>query len=439
MPDNDFSTIVEEVKSSIASVQKKLHATLEEERKTFEEITAKKADGSAVSELQEKLARLEKAHDDAQKAFDKEVAELKMSASSSNGVNDEEEIKASFFEVLRCGNDTGLAEKAKGRLAEVLTKSYNECNDARKSVDQIKAMLSGIDQSGGVLVVPPFLETSIWKHAEENVELYRMAAKTTISGPVYRRDARLNKAGASWEGEQTVWPATSTPDYGQIEINVHKLIAYPTISRDLIEDARINMESEIMDFTREAFSEKVNVAMVEGTGVRQPFGILSYPTVKDTKVADNFGKIGYVVSGKADGFATDSPSDALIDLQGVLKTAYGNRASFLMNRATGTMIRKFKNNDGDYLWQPSLQAGIPPTLLGSPVYFDAKMPDIGAGKFPIAFGDFNAALLVVQRRGMTVIRDMTSLPGQVKFLIDTRLGAGIRNFEAIKLLKIAAS
>lgn len=439
MPENDFTQIVEEVKTSISEVQKKLHQTLDAERKTHEEILAKKADGKAVSELEEKLARLEKAHDDAQKAFDKEVADLKMASTSNPASNDDEEVKSAFFEVLRCGNDTGLEDRAKSRLADVLTKSYNACNENRKSVEQIKSMLSGIDQSGGVLVVPPMLEASIWKHAEENVELYRLAAKTSISGPVYRRDARLNKAGASWEGEQDTWPNTSTPNYGQVEINVHKLIAYPAISRDLIEDARINMEAEVMDFTREAFSEKISTAMIEGTGVRQPMGLLSYPTVKDTKVADNWGKIGYVASGGASGFASSSPADALIDLQGVLKTAYGNRAAWMMNRATGTTIRKFKNSDGDYLWQPSLQMGVPPTLLGAPVYFDAKMPDIAANAFPIAFGDFNSAMLVVQRRGMTVIRDMTSVPGHVKFLIDTRMGAGVRNFEAVKLLKIAAS
>ena len=427
---------LEEVKESL---DKKLVQTLAEERETHEKMLAAKAEGKAVSELEEKLKKLEAAQDEAQKAYDKELADLKANASSAKGSDLDEEVKASFFEVLRCGNDAGLQEKQKSLLADVLTKQYNACNDSKKSVEQIKAMLSGNDASAGVLVVPPFLEQSILSFADENVALYNMAAKTTLSGPVYRRDARTSVAGATWEGEADTWAETATPEYGQIEINVHKLIAYPTVSRDLIEDARINMDAEVMDFTREAFSKKISLAMVLGTGKRQPQGLLTYPTVKDTKVTNTWGSLGYVVTGKAADFADASKADCLIDLQGVLKSYYGNRATWLMNRGTGTSVRKFKNSEGDYLWQPSLVAGQPSTLLGMPVQYDENMPDVGAGAFPIALGDFNAGMLVVNRRGMTVIRDMTSKPGHVKFLVDMRMGAGLRNFEAIKLLKVAAS
>lgn len=434
----EFNDLVTEVKQGLADIQTKLNASLKEERETFEAMLEAKAEGKAVSELEEKLARIEAAHDEAQKAFDKELADLKMAGTSAAPADDEAELKASFFDVLRTGNDAGLQEKAKGRLAEALHKQYNACNEQPKSVEQIKAMLSGIDTTGGLLVVPPFLEASILKFLNENVALYNLAAKTTISGPVYRRDARTSDAGASWEGESDNWPETATPAYGQVEINVHKLIAYPTISRDLLEDSRINMEAEIMDFTRDAFSKKVSLAMVEGSGVRQPKGLLSYPTVAEAKVANNWGKIGFVTTGAASALATDNPADCLFDLQGILKTGYGNKASWLMNRATGTTLRKLKNGEGDYLWQPSLTAGMPPMLLGSPVHFDANMPSIAANAFPVAYGDFNAAMLVVNRRGMTVIRDLTSKPGHVKFLIDMRLGAGIRNFEAVKLLKVSA-
>lgn len=441
MSEQNVTEILEKgLKEVNEALEKRLNASLEAERKTYEELLEAKAEGNAVSELQEKLARMEADHTEAQKAFDKELAEMKVNAVDTKGTDQEEEVKSAFFEVLRAGNDVGLQEKSKNMLADVLTKQYNACNDTPKSVEQIKSMLSGIDTSGGVLVVPPFLEASIYKFAKENVAVYDMASKTTISGPVYRRDARVSMAGASWEGESDPWPATSTPDYGQIEINVHKLIAYPTVSRDLIEDARIDMDAEVMDFTREAFADKIAKAMVNGTGKRQPHGFMKYPAVKETKVADNWGKIGFAVSGAASGFGTDpAKADCLVDLQGILKDAYGNRATWLMNRTTGTLVRKFKNSEGDYLWQPSLIAGQPATLLGMPVRYDENMPDVEANSFPIALGDFTSALLVVNRRGMTVIRDMTSRPGHVKFLIDMRMGAGMRNFEAVKLLKIAAS
>lgn len=438
---------ISEVKKGLESIQtamsekadelfSRVNKRLDEERSVHEEMLQAKADGKAFSELQEKLAKLEEATNAASKAFDEEIAALKMKA-SPNANNMDSEIKKSFFHVLQYGTAAGLAEGEKSRLAEVLS-AQSELSDKPMSVDRVKAMLAGIDTTGGLLVLPAVLESSILKYVTDGSALYEMAAKTSISSPTYRRDARISRAGASWEGESDTWPETKTPDYGQVEINVHKLIAYPTISRDLMEDSRLNMEAEIMDFTREAFRDKICEASVLGDGKRKPMGILSYPTEKQTKAVDTWGKIGFVTTGNGSGLHAENPADALIDLQSILKTSYLNNASWLMNRTTGSALRKLKDKDGNYLWQPSFQAATPATFMGYPVRYDVNMPDIEANKFPIAFGNFNQAMLVVNRRGMTIIRDMTSVPGHVRFHIDLRLGMGLRNFEAVKLLKVSA-
>lgn len=440
--DNEFSQLSETVAQGINEIKTSVQKTLAEERKAHEELLAAKADNKAVSELEERLAKQEEAHNKAVKAYDEEIANLKLAASSSSPSDETEEIKQSFYQVLRTGNDSRLDEKAKNRLTDVLLKHYNECNSEHKTRDQIKAMLAGIDTTGGLLVVPPFIEQAILKGLEEDHAVYRMAGKTRISGPVYKRDARTTDAGASWEGETDQWKETSTPEYGQIEIAVNKVIAYPSLSLDLLDDSRINMDAEVLDFTREAFGKRISAAMIVGDGKRKPRGLLSYETELEDKVPTGgmiWGKIGFAKTGAAAGFASDkTQADCLIDLQGILKSGYHSRAAFIMNRKTATAIRKFKNTDGDYLWQPSMIAGQPPQLFGSPVYFDAHMPDVAANAFPVAFGDINAALLVVERRGMTVIRDLTTRPGYMRFLIDMRMGAGVRNFEAIKLLKVAA-
>lgn len=437
----DFEKLAEEVKSGLSAIQTQVSQTLDDERKTNEELLKLKADGKAFSEVQEKLERLEKAHDEAVKAYDKEIADLKINGSGNSEADQEKQIKSAFYEVLRTGSDATLADNTKSLLADVLTKHYNNCNDQKKSVEQIKSMLAGVDTRGGFLVVPPTIEASILKGMEESRAIYRLARKTRISGPVYKRDARITDAGASWEGEVGEWPNTDTPEYGQIEIAVKKLIAKPTISTDLIEDARIDIESEIIDFSRQAFEKRIGKAMVHGDSPKQPRGILTYETVQETKVKEDemiFGKIGFVKSGAASSLKTDAPADALIDLQSILKSGYMSRAAFVMNRKTGAALRKIKNTQGDYLWQPSLIAGEPAQFLGNPVYFDEYMPDIAANTYPVAFGDFGEALLVVNRRGMSVIRDNISVPGHIRFLIDMRVGAGIQNFEAIKLLKISA-
>lgn len=444
----DFKELSTEVKGRLDDIEKKINQTLDDERKTNEEILQRKADAKAVSELQEKLDRLEKAHneaieqrDKAIKAYDDEIAKLKMAQTNSPAAEQDEEIKTSFLEYLRVGNDSTLPDTSKNMLAEVLTKHYNACNDRPKTVEQIKSMLASVDASGGYLVVPPSIEQSILFNMTESRALYRLARKTRISGPIYKRDARITEAGASWEGETDKWPNTDTPEYGQIEIAVKTLIAYPTVSRELIEDSRINMESEVIDFSFRAFEAKIGKAMVLGNSPRQPRGLLTYDTVLESKVKEDemlWNKLGYCKTGAASGFATTGQADCLFDLQSILKSGYHNRAGFLMNRKTGGMIRKMKNSDGDYLWQPSMILGQPASLLGNPVYYDEYMPDVAANAFPIAFGDFTEAMLVVNRRGMTIIRDSISVPGHVKFLIDMRLGAGCWNFEAAKLLKVAA-
>src|SRR6185369_5808847 len=129
------------------------------------------------------------------------------------------------------------------------------------------------------------------------------------------------------------------------------------------------------------------------------------------------------------------PLDALIDLTYALKRGYRQNATFLMNDLTQGQVRKFKDQNGQYLWQPPAQVGQPALLLGKPVETDDFMPDIGADQFPVAFGDFRRGYQIVDRAGVAVIRDNVTMPGFVKFLTTKRTGGGVQNFEAIKVLK----
>ena len=441
--ENDFSKGIAVVTEEVKALHESIHKALAEEHKTFEEMLDKKANGEAVSEIKAKLEKVEAETTALQKSYDEEIAKLKMSASNAKATDQEQEFKDDFYSFLRSGSLSSVPEARKESFVDNMYKSYSAsaiATDSRKSPDQYKAMFSGNALAGGSLVVPPFLEAGVDKFMRETIALYDMASQTTISSPSYKRDARISRAGALWEGEMDTWTATGTPNYGQIEIKVHKLIAMPTISRDMIEDGKLNMEAEVMDFVQEAFSDAIAYSLVSGNGIRQPQGLLSYPSVAESKVADNWGNLGFVVSGSNSGFVADpAAADCLINLQGILKSAYGSRAVWLMNRTVGTAVRKFKDSEGNYLWQPSFVAGQPPMMLGAPVRYDENMPDIAESAFPIAYGDFTTALRIVNRRGMTVIRDDLSIPGQVKFNIDRRLGAGLVNFEAIKLLKIKAS
>lgn len=174
--------------------------------------------------------------------------------------------------------------------------------------------------------------------------------------------------------------------------------------------------------------------------MNRPRGILAYNTVANASYA--WGKIGYTASGVGAALtdATHNGVDALIDLVYGLKQGYRRNARFLMNRSLQATIRKLKSKTEElYLWQPPVQAGQPATLLGYPISDDDNMPDIAAGAFPLAFGDFRRGYLIVDRFGIRVLRDPFTNKPYVHFYTTKRVGGGVQNFEAIKLLKIAAS
>ena len=188
------------------------------------------------------------------------------------------------------------------------------------------------------------------------------------------------------------------------------------------------------------FAELEGAAFIAGTGVNQPRGLLSYDKVTDTSYA--WGKLGYLATGVA-GKLSDSTHngvDALLDVVYAIKQGYRQNARWLMNRSTQAAIRKLKSKQEElYLWQPSMQLGQPATILGYPVVDDDNMPDIGADEYPIAFGDFQRGYLIVDRMGIRVLRDPFTNKPYVHFYTTKRVGGGVQNFEAIKLLKAAAS
>jgi HK97 family phage major capsid protein len=143
-------------------------------------------------------------------------------------------------------------------------------------------------------------------------------------------------------------------------------------------------------------------------------------------------------NGRRRGFRRDRPADALIDLYYALKAGYRNGASFLTSDAVMGTIRKFKDGQGNYLWAPPTGPDMPATILGKPVVTDDNMPALGAGNFPVAFGNFQRGYLIVDRQGVRVLRDPYTSKPNVLFYTTKRVGGGVVNFEAIKLLKCSA-
>jgi HK97 family phage major capsid protein len=215
-----------------------------------------------------------------------------------------------------------------------------------------------------------------------------------------------------------------------------ELYAMPAATQTLLDDAIVDIGAWLADEVSVTFAEQEGAAFVNGDGVMQPRGLMTVDTVADVNWA--WGKVGFVKSGAAADFAAANPVDRFIDLVYALKAGYRQNATWLMNRKTQGTIRKFKDGQGNYLWQPSAQAGQPATFLNYGIADDDNMADVGANALPVAFGDIKRAYLVVDRAGVRVLRDPYSAKPYVLFYTTKRVGGGVQDFQAVKFLKIAA-
>ncbi|MCB1386552.1 MAG: phage major capsid protein [Nitratireductor sp.] len=210
-----------------------------------------------------------------------------------------------------------------------------------------------------------------------------------------------------------------------------------TRSAMLLDDAAINIDEWLAQEVEIAFAEQESTAFITGDGVNKPKGLLDNPAVAET--AWSWGNLGYVPTGTDGAFAASDASDVLVDTIYALKAGYRQNANWLLNRRTQAEIRKLKDADGNYLWQPPATAGEKAMLMGFPVTEAEDMPDIASDSLSIAFGDFARGYLIVDRAGVRVLRDPYSAKPYVLFYTTKRVGGGVQDFDAIKLVKFGTA
>jgi HK97 family phage major capsid protein len=236
---------------------------------------------------------------------------------------------------------------------------------------------------------------------------------------------------ASWVTEAQVRGETMTPTLNKIRIPAQEMSAAPRASQRLLDDSSFNVEEYLAGEIADKFARLENAAFVNGTGVNQPRGYLTYPN------GTAWGQIEQVKTGVNGGWSASAPADSLLDLMARLKSSYLNESVWLMNRTLLADIRKFRDTTGQYIWQPGLGAA-PTSLLGYPVYLAEDMPSKATGNLSVAFGNFKRGYMVVDRVGIRLLRDPYSAKPFVIFYTTKRTGGDVVNFEAIKLLQFAA-
>ncbi|WP_373695971.1 phage major capsid protein [Aquibium pacificus] len=315
--------------------------------------------------------------------------------------------------------------------------AYVRSGDDRmlRSMEQ-KAMSYGSGQDGGYLV-PEELETEIGKRLAAISPIRSIASVRQVSSAVLKKPFAVSGPAVGWVGETAARPETASSTLAELQFPTAELYAMPAATASLLEDSAVDLDRWISAEIETAFAEQEGTAFVTGNGTNKPKGFLDYTLVAEASW--EWAKIGYIATGVDGALPAADPSDILIDLVYALKSGYRQNANWVMNRKTQAAIRKLKDDDGNYLWQPPAMPGARAMLMGFPLVEAEDMPDIASDETPIAFGDFARGYLVVDRTGVRVLRDPYSAKPYVLFYTTKRVGGGVQDFDAIKLLKFGVS
>lgn len=403
-----------------------------------QEIAEIRKNGVADPLTVEKLEKLDRAVSDLATTQDQIAAKMNRPQTGGSGVEDSEAAvnhKSAFNAWVRDPGNNEL--KSALQAAE------------REAVAQ-KAVTVATAASGGY-ALPEEISRSINEKLLDVSPMRRVARVVQASTTDYKELVDVLGDGYGWVGEGDTRSETDTPSLAEVAPSFGTIYAYPKASEESLNDLFFNVQEWLIRRSVNSFAKGEGIAFISGNGTKKPTGFLN-GTPEDTdddgvSPARAFGTLQYKPTGNASGFGSFSntspehyPSDVFIDTVYSLKAGYRGNASWMMNKATLGTVRKFRDADGAYIWQPGLTAGQPSQILGFNVVEAEDMPDIGANAFPVAFGDFMEGYLICDLVGLRMtIDDSITTPGQTKYYLRKRVGGKLLNDDAIKVIKIAAS
>ena len=281
------------------------------------------------------------------------------------------------------------------------------------------ALQVGTDSEGGYLVPDEYERTLVEALEEENI--FRQMAKVIKTSSGDRKiPVVASKGTASWIDEEGAYPE-SDDSFGQVSIGAYKLGTMIKVSEELLNDSVFDLQSYISREFARRIGAKEEEAFFTGDGKGKPLGVLA--------------ATGGAETGVTAASATAVTADELMDLYYSLKSPYRKKSMWVLNDSTIKAIRKLKDNNGQYLWQPSLAAGTPDMILGRPIKTSAYMPVMAAGAKTIAFGDFSYYWIADrQGRSFKRLNELFAASGQVGFLASQRVDGKLILAEAVKVL-----
>lgn len=417
---------MEEINKSFKEVVTNFEELKKDLKQSHEQMATK---GHVDALLKEKMDRVNEAitkAEDAQEAAEKAQAMAKSIRVAGEAIQKGIEIN---------GRLVKTDDNIKSALAKYLR--FGEKRMDNKDLEILethtKSMSSGSDPAGGYAVIPE-MDAAITRILLETSPIRQVAEVKMISTDQIERLQRVDQAASGWADRDGAPSQSTAPTFNKLAVKVNKMYAEPAISQDLIDDAFIDVESELMMAVTKSFELLENTAFVNGNGVGQPKGFLTYANgTYATPNSPDWGKIQQVVSGNA----TALTYGGIIDLVYSLKDGYHPRAVFLANRLTVAALRKLVDGIGQALWQPGFGSE-PATFMGYPIMRAADMPTVQASSLSLAFGDFSQGYLIVDRMGTRILRDPFTAKPFILYYTTKRVGGAVNNFEAIKLQKTSA-
>jgi HK97 family phage major capsid protein len=371
--------------------------------------------GRGVADFEEKLAKNNSNIESLEKKLEEIAVAIKRKGSAEAAVDSDcKEVASSFMR--------------KGKISSEQEAEY------RKHLDIIGGGYKGLSvdsEADGGFLVRPAVSATITKKVFESSPVRQVAGSETISTDRWEELYDNDEPDAGWVGERETRTETGTNQLNMIAIPVHEMYAEPKITQKLLDDSALNVEAWHQGKVAEKFARIEASAFVNGDGVKKAKGFLSYAS------GTGFNQIQQVNSGNASAFT----ADGLIDLQNALLEEFQMNASWMMKRASAGSVRKLKSTDGAYLWSVdpvgALNGGPMFSLLGKPLRYADDMPAVGANALAAVYGDFAKGYLIIDRIGIRVLRDPLTTKGYVKFYTCKRVGGGVRQFQALKIQKLA--
>jgi HK97 family phage major capsid protein len=428
----DIKGLRESIQKDLADVRK-----LAEEAKGAADQPETKAQIDALTtSVNEKHAALEELFKKQEERQDAIETAFRRSPTDTKSEKDLVKDAIAFYEAKAAASGN-LAWRNRPRADNIDLEGYKAWDAAfgtylRVSDDReidVKALNTGLNPGAGYLM-PMATSNRVVTKIFETSPIRQLATIETIGTDTLEIPIDTDEASCGWVGEEQTRAETDTPDVGTQRIPVHEIYAKPKATQKFLEDAAINVEQWLAMKVGDKMGRTEATAFVSGTGVNQPRGILTY--------ASGSSGARKTILQVASGAATAIIGDVIVRMPLKLKSGYTANARWLMKRSTVEAVMLLKDGDGQYLWRPGLQAGVPSILAGYSVMMADDMPAVGAGTLPIAFGDFRAAYTIVDRLGITTLRDPYSAKPFVEFYSRKRVGGDVVDFEAYALVVVSA-